>query len=54
MENFVQMSLETYDLLKSNIKYLKRTLKEERELRSKDFIEDQKEINYLKEKNRAV
>lgn len=42
MENFVQMSLETYDLLKSNIEYLKRTLKEERELRSKDCMQDQK------------
>lgn len=27
MENFVQMSLETYDSLKSFIEYLKRTLK---------------------------
>lgn len=50
MEDFVQMSLESYDALKSYIEYLKRTLKEERELRSKDSIQAQKEINYLKEK----
>jgi hypothetical protein len=50
MENFVQMSLETYDSLKSFIEYLKRTLKEERELRSNDCIRDQKKINYLTEK----
>lgn len=50
MENFVQISLETYDSLKSNIEYLKRTLKEERELRSKDCIRDQKEIYFFKEK----
>lgn len=50
MENFVQISLETYDSLKSFIEYLKRTLKEERELRSKDCIRDQKEIKDLTEK----
>ena len=50
MEAFVQMSLESYDALKSNIEYLKRTLKEERELRSKDSIQAQKEIHYLEEK----
>lgn len=50
MENFVQMSLETYDSLKSFIEYLKRTLKEERELRSKDCIRDQKKIKDLTEK----
>lgn len=50
MENFVQISLETYDSLKSFIEYLKRTLKEERELRNKDCIQDQKKINYLEEK----
>lgn len=50
MENFVQMSLETYDSLKSFIEYLKRTLKEERELRNKDCIQDQKEIKDLTEK----
>lgn len=53
MEPFVQMPLKAYDELKSNIEYLKRTLKEERELRCKDNIQAQKEINYLK-KNRAV
>lgn len=42
MENFVQISLETYDSLKSFIEYLKRTLKEERELRNKNCIQDQK------------
>lgn len=50
MESFVQMPLETYDSLKSFIEYLKRTLKDERELRSKDCIQDQKEINNLTEK----
>nr|DAH47556.1 MAG TPA: hypothetical protein [Caudoviricetes sp.] len=34
MEAFVQMSLETYDLLKSNNEYLKRRLKEEQESHS--------------------
>ena len=50
MEPFVQMPLKAYDELKSNIEYLKRTLKEERELRSKDCIQAQKKINYLTEK----
>lgn len=50
MEPFVQMPLKAYDELKSNIEYLKRTLKKERELRCKDNIQAQKEINYLKEK----
>lgn len=50
MEPFVQMPLKAYDELKSNIEYLKRTLKEERELRCKYNIQAQKEINYLKEK----
>lgn len=36
------MSLEAYDELKSNNEYLKRKLKEERELRSKDCIQDKK------------
>lgn len=50
MEDFVQMSLEKYDTLKSHIEYFKRTLKEEQELRTKDSIQAQKEINYLEEK----
>ena len=50
MENFVQMSLETYDTLKSNIEYLKRTLKDERELRSKDSIQAERTIKDLAKK----
>ena len=34
MEAFVQMSLETYDVLKFDNEYLKRKLKEEQELHS--------------------
>lgn len=47
MEPFVQMSLETYDLLKSNNEYLKRRLKEEQESHSEDVAQDKKEINDL-------
>lgn len=50
MEAFVQMSLETYDLLKSNNEYLKRRLKEEQESHSEDVAQAKKEINYLAEK----
>lgn len=50
MEAFVQMSLETYDLLKSNNEYLKRRLKEERESHSEDVAQAKKEINDLAEK----
>lgn len=50
MEAFVQMSLETYDLLKSNNEYLKRRLKEEQESHSEDVAQAQKKINDLVEK----
>lgn len=50
MEAFVQMSLETYDVLKSNNEYLKRRLKEEQESHSEDVAQAKKEINYLAEK----
>ena len=50
MEAFVQMSLETYDLLKSNNEYLKKRLKEEQESHSEDVAQAKKEINDLAEK----
>lgn len=50
MEAFVQMSLETYDLLKSTNEYLKRKLKEEQESHSEDVAQAKKEINDLAEK----
>lgn len=50
MEAFVQMSLETYDLLKSNNEYLKRRLKEEQESHSEDVVQAKKRINDLAEK----
>lgn len=50
MEAFVQMSLETYDLLKSNNEYLKRRLKEEQESHSEDVVRAKKKINDLAEK----
>lgn len=50
MEAFVQMSLETYDVLKSNNEYLKRKLKEEQELHNEDVAKYEKEINDLAEK----
>lgn len=50
MKAFVQMSLETYDLLKSNNEYLKRRLKEEQESHSEDVAQAKKEINDLAEK----
>lgn len=50
MEPFVQMSLETYDTLKSNNEYLKRKLKEERESHNEDAVQAQKEIKDLIEK----
>lgn len=50
MEAFVQMSLETYDVLKSNNEYLKRRLKEEQESHSEDVAQAKKEINDLAEK----
>lgn len=50
MEAFVQMSLETYDLLKSSNEYLKRKLKEEQESHNEDVAQAKKEINDLAEK----
>lgn len=50
MEAFVQMPLETYDVLKSNNEYLKRRLKEEQESHSEDVAQAKKEINDLAEK----
>lgn len=50
MEEFVQMSLETYDTLKSNNEYLKRMLKEVQESHDKDVAQAKKEINDWAEK----
>lgn len=50
MEAFVQMPLETYDVLKSNNEYLKRKLKDEQESHSEDVSQAKKEINDLVEK----
>lgn len=50
MEGFVQMSLKTYDSLKSNIEYLKGALKKEQESHSEDDAQAKKEINDLVEK----
>lgn len=50
MEPFVQMPLETYDVLKFNNEYLKRKLKEEQESHSEDVAQAKKEINDLVEK----
>ena len=50
MKEFVQMSLETYDALKSNNEYLKRKLKEKQESHNEDVAQAKKEINDLVEK----
>lgn len=50
MKEFVQMQLETYDLLKYNNEYLKRKLKEEKELHNEDIAKAEKEKNYFVEK----
>lgn len=50
MEAYVQMPLKTYDELKSNIEYLKRELKKEKESHSEDVAQAKKEINDLAEK----
>lgn len=42
MEAFVQMPLETYDLLKSSNEYLKRRLKEEQGSHSEDVAQAKK------------
>lgn len=50
MEEFCQMSLKTYDSLKSNVEYLKGALKKEQESHDKDVAQAKKEINDLAEK----
>lgn len=50
MEGFVQMSLKTYDSLKSNVEYLKGALKKEQESHNEDVTQAKKEINDLVEK----
>ncbi len=47
MEAFVQMSLETYDVLKFNNEYLKRKAKEEQELHSEDIAQINEVMNDL-------
>lgn len=47
MEAFVQMPLETYDVLKSNNEYLKEALKYEREQHNEDVAKAEKEKNDL-------
>ena len=50
MEAFVQMPLETYDVLKNNNEYLKESLKYEREQHNEDVAKAEKEKNDLSEK----
>lgn len=50
MEEFVQMSLETYDELKSNNEHLKRMLKKEQASHKGDVVRAKEEINDLSEK----
>lgn len=50
MEAFVQMPLETYDVLKSNNEYLKESLKYEREQHSEDVAKAEKEKKDLVDK----
>lgn len=50
MKEFVQISLETYDSLKSNVEYLKGALKKEQESHNEDVAQAKKEINDLAEK----
>lgn len=50
MKEFVQMSLETYDSLKSNNECLERKLKKEQESHNEDVAQAKKEINDLAEK----
>lgn len=50
MEGFVQMSLKTYDSLKSNVEHLKGALKKEKESHNEDVAQAKKEINDLAEK----
>lgn len=53
MEGFVQMSLKTYDSLKSNVEYLKGALKKEQESHNEDVAQAIKEKNELVEKETA-
>ena len=50
MEAFVQMPLETYDVLKNNNEYLKEELKYEREQHSEDVAKVEKEKKDLVDK----
>ena len=50
MEAFVQMPLETYDVLKNNNEYLKRKLKEEQEQHSEDIAQINEAMNDLRSK----
>lgn len=50
MQEFVQMSLGTYDSLKRNNECLERELKEEQESHNEDVAQAKKEINDLAEK----
>lgn len=50
MEAFVQMPLETYDVLKSNNEYLKEVLKEEQEQHNEDIAKSEKEKKDLVDK----
>ena len=50
MEAFVQMPLETYDVLKNNNEYLKEVLKEEKELHDEDVAKSEKEKKDLADK----
>ena len=58
MEGFVQMSLKTYDSLKSNVEYLKGALKKEQESHDKDIAQAKKEVDEfvkkLKEKENGA
>lgn len=50
MEAYVQMPLETYDVLKNNNEYLKRKLKEEQEQHSEDIAQINEAMNDLRSK----
>lgn len=50
MEAYVQMPLETYDVLKSNNEYLKRKIKEEQESHSEDVAQINEAMNDFRSK----
>ena len=50
MEAFVQMPLETYDVLKSNNEYLKESLKYEKEQHNEDVAQINEAMNDLRSK----